>query len=157
MKKLQREELFTNLEELITAIQISLIEGEIRSLKEAKRRKSSHYAISEVELTIPHRLFYKKGMVRVLPVDASRRDDIPSDVALLKIKLKAIPAVENVNIDIKKFVGDKKTKKVHMPQCRFVKMIDIDNRVFFERLKDAIDMGYKPCEVCLSRKTATTE
>jgi len=51
--------------------------------------------------------------------------------------------VEGVN-----YVGNKKSKKFHLPDCRWALKISQKNRVEFRNRQDAIDQGYVPGKSC---------
>lgn len=47
-----------------------------------------------------------------------------------------------------KYFGNKKSKKLHTSDCRYVKNMKDDNLVIFEKLSDAENEGYTGCSVC---------
>ena len=46
------------------------------------------------------------------------------------------------------YVGNKRTKVFHYPNCKYVSMISEENKVYFKSRQEAIDAGYRPCKVC---------
>lgn len=48
-----------------------------------------------------------------------------------------------------KYIGNKNTKKYHVPTCRFANEISEQNKVFFESKDEAISKGYSPCKNCI--------
>ena len=46
------------------------------------------------------------------------------------------------------FVGNMRTHKFHVDNCRTIKKMNADNRITFETRKQAIKSGYVPCKVC---------
>ena len=50
----------------------------------------------------------------------------------------------------KPYVGNKKTKKVHLNSCRHIQSLNKENTDEFRTINDAIKEGFKPCKKCLS-------
>ncbi len=46
------------------------------------------------------------------------------------------------------FWGSAKSKKYHIPTCRWAKKIKEDNRIVFASPEDAVKAGYEPCKTC---------
>jgi len=44
------------------------------------------------------------------------------------------------------YIGNKSSKTLHLPTCKAIP--DESNRLYFNVLQEAIDMGYKPCGTC---------
>jgi methylphosphotriester-DNA--protein-cysteine methyltransferase len=51
------------------------------------------------------------------------------------------------------FAGNKNLHIYGTLHCGSGKRMKRENRVFFETEQEAIDLGYRPCGKCLSRKT----
>ncbi len=47
-----------------------------------------------------------------------------------------------------KYVGHKKSKKLHYPYCRWAQKMNSENQIWFKSRQQAIDKGYVPCKVC---------
>lgn len=45
-------------------------------------------------------------------------------------------------------IGNKNSKKLHRPECKWVKDIDAANRAEFESREEAVQAGYQPCKTC---------
>ncbi|MEN8246581.1 MAG: thermonuclease family protein [Thermodesulfobacteriota bacterium] len=52
------------------------------------------------------------------------------------------------------YVGNRKSKRFHLPGCRFGRKTASGNRVEFSRQWDAFWQGYSPCKKCLKKKKA---
>lgn len=50
------------------------------------------------------------------------------------------------------YVGNRTSKRFHLPGCRYGKKTAPDNRVAFSRQWDAFWEGYSPCNKCLKQK-----
>ena len=50
----------------------------------------------------------------------------------------------------KHYVANKKTNRVHLKSCRYVKTLNKKNAQEFTAFKDALQEGFKPCTKCLS-------
>jgi endonuclease YncB( thermonuclease family) len=46
------------------------------------------------------------------------------------------------------FVGSKNSDVYHYPSCHWAEQIKPENQIWFEDAQDAINHGYRPCEVC---------
>lgn len=46
------------------------------------------------------------------------------------------------------FVGSKNSDVYHYPSCRWAEQIKPENQIWFEDAQDAVDHGYRPCQVC---------
>lgn len=46
------------------------------------------------------------------------------------------------------YIGNSNTGKFHYTDCRWVKKMSENHKVYFESREDAIDAGYVPCKVC---------
>lgn len=46
------------------------------------------------------------------------------------------------------FVGNMRTHKFHVDDCRTVKRMNEANKVQFQTRKQAVKSGYVPCKVC---------
>lgn len=46
------------------------------------------------------------------------------------------------------YVGNARTYKFHYAGCRYVRMMNSYNKVYFDDREDAIDEGFVPCKVC---------
>lgn len=46
------------------------------------------------------------------------------------------------------YIGSRHSDKYHRPNCRYVQMIKIENRVVFQTAQEAQQAGYVPCKVC---------
>lgn len=46
------------------------------------------------------------------------------------------------------YIGNKRTKKIHRPSCKFAKSISPENRKCFPEINDACRLGYAPCRNC---------
>ncbi len=53
-----------------------------------------------------------------------------------------------------KFAGNLKFKIFGTLKCNSGKRLNLENRVFFQSAKEAIDMGFRPCGNCLKNKYA---
>ena len=47
------------------------------------------------------------------------------------------------------FIGNKRTKELHQPTCRWVRLMSLRNVRFFETVQDALNVGYNGCAYCL--------
>jgi len=47
-----------------------------------------------------------------------------------------------------KFVGSKKAKEYHWPQCKYVKSIKPEDRIYFKSAQEAQAAGYVHCKYC---------
>lgn len=48
-----------------------------------------------------------------------------------------------------KYVGNKNSMKFHLPDCRFVSLMNENNKVFFECSREqVVSEGFSPCEKC---------
>lgn len=47
-----------------------------------------------------------------------------------------------------RFVGSLTSRKVHVPECGWVRRIAPDNRVCFDSAQTACSLGYQPCHIC---------
>jgi methylphosphotriester-DNA--protein-cysteine methyltransferase len=47
-----------------------------------------------------------------------------------------------------KFVGSKKRKTFHRPNCDWATYIKPPRRIEFDSHQEAVDAGYKPCKTC---------
>lgn len=45
--------------------------------------------------------------------------------------------------------GNRKLKIFGRLDCRAGKRMKIENRVFFQNAKEAINLGYRPCAICM--------
>jgi hypothetical protein len=48
-----------------------------------------------------------------------------------------------------KYVGAKNSNKYHDPNCKWVKMIYPNNRIYFKSAEEAKAKGYRPCPTCI--------
>jgi len=48
--------------------------------------------------------------------------------------------------------GNRKLKIYGKLDCRSGKRMKVENRVFFENEAEAIDLGYRPCAVCMRKE-----
>jgi micrococcal nuclease len=46
------------------------------------------------------------------------------------------------------YIGNKNSKKFHLPDCQWAEKIAPGNRVYFKSRDEAIKAGYEPCKVC---------
>lgn len=46
------------------------------------------------------------------------------------------------------FVGNKKSKKFHYPDCKYAKKMKKENQIWFSSIEEAEKAGYQPCKVC---------
>lgn len=46
------------------------------------------------------------------------------------------------------YIGNKNSKKFHLPGCQWAEKIALGNRVYFKSRDDAIKASYEPCKVC---------
>lgn len=46
------------------------------------------------------------------------------------------------------YIGNKNSKKFHLPDCQWAEKISPRNRVYFKSRNEAIKAGYVPCKVC---------
>lgn len=46
------------------------------------------------------------------------------------------------------YIGNKNSKKFHLPECQWAEKIAPGNRVYFKSRDEAIKAGYVPCKVC---------
>jgi len=46
------------------------------------------------------------------------------------------------------YVGNRRTGVFHRPGCRYVKMMNPENKVYFHSREEAIRKGYRPCKIC---------
>lgn len=46
------------------------------------------------------------------------------------------------------YIGNKNSKKFHLPDCQWAEKISPRNRVYFKSRDEAIKAGYEPCKVC---------
>lgn len=46
------------------------------------------------------------------------------------------------------YIGNKNSKKFHLPDCQWTEKIAPGNRVYFKSRDEAIKAGYEPCKVC---------
>ena len=71
-----------------------------------------------------------------------------------KNRLEKLPVATGVTLPVAKFsfkgkyVGHKKSKKFHKPECMWAKKIKPENQIWFNNRQEAIDKGYIPCKVC---------
>lgn len=56
--------------------------------------------------------------------------------------------VVNAGQDV--FIGNKNTKKVHLPSCAYLP--DEQNRVYFQTYQEVVAAGYSPCQKCHPEK-----
>lgn len=56
-----------------------------------------------------------------------------------------------------KFVGSKKTKTYHTPDCAAAKKIKEDNKVFFESEEEAQKAEFKACKKCVGAEKKEPE
>lgn len=70
---------------------------------------------------------------------------VPSELSEISSSEKSdVP--DFVNEDGEYFIGNKNTKKLHLPSCSYLP--NTYNRVYFENYSEAIDEGYDPCKKC---------
>jgi len=63
----------------------------------------------------------------------------------------AVPTVDQqkiVKTDAGIYIGNKRSYKFHRQDCKWVKKMSSDNRVFFKSRQKAVNQGYVPCKVC---------
>ena len=53
----------------------------------------------------------------------------------------------DANID-NNYVGNMRTMKFHVKNCRWAKKISKGNEVVFESREEAIKSGFNPCKIC---------
>ncbi|MCK4257961.1 MAG: MBL fold metallo-hydrolase [Halanaerobiales bacterium] len=46
------------------------------------------------------------------------------------------------------FVGSVNSNKYHLPTCRYAKSIDLENKIWFKTIEEALKANYIPCGVC---------
>lgn len=46
------------------------------------------------------------------------------------------------------FVGSSRSKVFHKPSCKWAGMIDEKNKIKFKNREEAVNEGYRPCQVC---------
>jgi len=46
------------------------------------------------------------------------------------------------------YIGNKNSKKFHLPDCQWAEKISPGNRVYFKSRDEAVKAGYVPCKVC---------
>jgi len=46
------------------------------------------------------------------------------------------------------YIGNKNSKKFHLPDCQWAEKISRGNRVYFKSRDEALKAGYEPCKVC---------
>ena len=62
--------------------------------------------------------------------------------------IKSSSTTKPILINTGKYVGNSKTKKFHLKNCRYVDQISPDHKVYFSTRQAAINAGYLPCKVC---------
>ncbi len=72
--------------------------------------------------------------------DESRLEKIPAAIGA------ALPMPKTLSKG--KYVGHKKSKKLHYPYCRWAQKMNLENQIWFNSREEAIDKGYVPCKVC---------
>lgn len=50
--------------------------------------------------------------------------------------------------DEKCYIGSKRSKRFHRPNCKWAKKIYKENKITFKNRDEALDKGYSPCRVC---------
>jgi len=53
-----------------------------------------------------------------------------------------------INESIGSFVASKNSKIYHRPECKYVKRIKEENKIWFKSVKEAEDKGFKPDKYC---------
>lgn len=71
-------------------------------------------------------------------------------LALLALPIRAqVPAQTPVPSAVTGFVGNKEAKVFHVPTCRLVAKIKLENKVLYANREEAVKMGFTPCRICL--------
>lgn len=91
----------------------------------------------------------KAGLARVLEIKPNNR----YSAYFLSLQQKSMAEKKGlwslVKFDTKFcYIGNKRTKKIHRPSCKFAKSISPENRRCFPEINDAYRLGYAPCRKC---------
>jgi micrococcal nuclease len=85
----------------------------------------------------------------------ARKLDVPPNLRysdlFSKLQMEAMKAGRGVwmpNGKERYYVGNKRSRKFHIPSCQYGQMISPRNRVIFKSREEAIKSGYVPCRFC---------
>ena len=68
---------------------------------------------------------------------------------LPSLKIEETTAAETDNPNAKNYILNKRSKKIHFPDCYSVDLMAEHNKKYvFEAIEDIISRGYTPCENC---------
>ncbi len=126
-----------------------------RVFLEFDREKNDHYGrllayIFLEDGTFVNRMILARGLAYFL----YRRPNLKYADALLKTQRKAMGAKQGIWSDWEEkdgfYLGNKKSKRFHLPECPLGKKIAKRNRIYFRRQWDAFWDGYAPAKKCFA-------
>lgn len=58
------------------------------------------------------------------------------------------PNTNAVSSTEENYIGNKKTRKFHTPNCKWAKRTNSQNKISFQSRNEAVKAGFSPCQVC---------
>lgn len=92
----------------------------------------------------------RDGYTRMYNDKNSELKQLREEVKYLKSIIFAMQNKDSV-IEKKEIVGNKDSKKFHYSDCPYGKKINIENKIVFKNIEDAVKHGYDEC-VCIVEK-----
>jgi hypothetical protein len=87
--------------------------------------------------------FVQRLAIKHFPVNMKKtRAELEAEIKRLRRQLR------EADYNAGKFVGSKKRKTFHRPNCDWATYIKPQCRIEFDSHQEAVDAGYKPCKTC---------